>query len=347
MVQILFAGLPANETYPWTKDIFGKKEVQIVSASSDQEILRSVGDADFIVCRSAPITSEVLRAGKKLKLVQKIGVRPENIDLEAAKKRGVPVATMSRLSRIAIAEHVTMFILALQRKLLQAHNGVAKGEYERLGQTPGPTRQDESLRNWLGLPGLENVSGKTLGLLGLGEIGSEVAIRACCLGMQIIYHQRHRVSVEVEHELHARYVSFEDLFRLADFLVVAVPLTKETEKMIGRKELEMMKSSAYFINVARGRVVDESSLIDVLRTRRIAGAALDVFVTEPLPKGSPLTALDNVILAPHMAVGVYGGPPGEGDYMRALTNIGRVTRGQPALNLVSIRQRRKTGRGRR
>lgn len=138
-----------------------------------------------------------------------------------------------------------------------------------------------------------------MGIVGLGGIGTKIAERALGFKMNILYYQRHRSREEAR--LGAKYVDLKTLLKNSDFVVLAVPLTKETEKMIGRKELELMKASAYLINIARGRIIDEKALIEALQNKTIAGATLDVFEKEPVDLGSPLLSMPNVVLAPHIA----------------------------------------------
>jgi phosphoglycerate dehydrogenase-like enzyme len=175
---------------------------------------------------------------------------------------------------------------------------------------------------------------KTLGIVGLGEIGTELAKRAHAFDMKILYYKRRRLSEEAERELGIEYCSLDDLLRESDFVSLHVPHTKETDKLIGQRELALMKPSAFLINTSRGGVVDEDALYEALASKTITGAGLDVFREEPLPASSPLLKLDNVVLTPHI-----GGGSGEPNLYKeihdVLANVDRVARGEDPQYILS------------
>jgi phosphoglycerate dehydrogenase-like enzyme len=156
------------------------------------------------------------------------------------------------------------------------------------------------------LPGLSEVYGRTLGIIGFGEIGTETARRARALGLTILYNKRNPLPSSIEEMENVTYTPKEDLLARSDFVLLATPLTAETENMIGTEELALMKPSAFLVNICRGGVIDEDALVEALNQGQIAGAGLDVFVYEPLPFDHPLTRCDNVILTPHIGGGTGG-----------------------------------------
>jgi phosphoglycerate dehydrogenase-like enzyme len=204
------------------------------------------------------------------------GTVTDNIDLAAAQQHGVTVTNTPGVSAVSIAEHSLMLALAVARRVVAIHEGVVAGEWPR-GQSV-------------------QLHGKTLGVIGLGAIGRQFARIAQGIGMRVIAWTMHPNPA-----LGFELVELEELLRSSDVISLHLRQSPETVGFIGHKQLEMMKPTAILINTARGPIVDESALIDALRSRRIAGAGLDVFEVEPLPKDHPLTQLENVVLTPHCA----------------------------------------------
>lgn len=176
------------------------------------------------------------------------------------------------------------------------------------------------------LPGLMEVYQQTLGIVGFGEIGTETARRARALGMEVLYNKRQRLPVDIETAEGVTYAERDDLLRQSDFVLLATPLTPQTEKLIGARELDLMKPSAFLVNISRGGVIDEEALVDALRRHRIAGAGLDVFVYEPIPYDHPLLQCENVILTPHIGGGSGGGR--EKQMTDVLGNVAAFARGE-------------------
>ena len=311
-------------------DVVGMK----VPPPTEEELMRLTADVEFILVRRYyQITRNVIEAGKNLKMIQRMGrLVNGNIDLAAARELGVPVAVLPMSLDMAVAEHVIMFMLALPKMLIRAHTSVVNGDYEKFGLTPTVTTEAGGLaENWTQLPG-DNVYHKTLGIIGMGDIGTAVAERAKGFGVRILYYKRRRLGADEESRLGIQYTSLQDLLRRADFVCPLVPHTEETNKMLGRDEFAMMKPTAYLINVSRGGVIDEKALYEALRGNLIAGAGLDVFEKEPTPKDNPLLRLDNVILTPHCAATWPGGEPIRYDVQRASENIFNVARGEKPIH---------------
>jgi len=288
--------------------------------------------ANVIVAQHRPITAEMIGAASQLAFIQRYGSRPDGIDLAAARAAGVQVATMPLRGCIAVAELATTLILALSKNLIKGHDATVSGAYRELGVEPIKTEQRRHNFQWMKLPGLLEVHGHTLGIIGFGEIGTETARRARALGMNVIYNKRSRLPAEVEAMEQVTFAEKDDLLREADFVLLSTPLTPETEKMIGAPELARMKSTAFLVNICRGGVIDEAALVEALNARQIAGAGLDVYVYEPIPYDHPLLQCDNVILAPHIGGGTGGARDKQmGD---VLANVAAFAAGQTPANLV-------------
>ena len=240
--------------------------------------------AAFITYGHPRVDGPLMDRAPQLKLISNHGVGVDHIDCPAAKSRGILVGNTPGCLDAATAD-MTMALL-----LAAARNVVAGDKFAR---SAGFTHYDPSF-----MIGYE-VSGSTLGIVGLGRIGKQVAKRARAFDMPILYHNRRRDEA-AERELGVTYASLDDLLKQSDFIALNCPLTPETTNLIGRRELSLMKPTGILINVARGAVVDHDALLSALKSRRIAGAALDVTSPEPLPRDHPLLELDNLVIAPHL-----------------------------------------------
>jgi D-3-phosphoglycerate dehydrogenase len=237
-------------------------------------------DADALIVRSrTKVTREVIESAKNLKVIGRQGVGLDNIDLQAANERGISVVNTPEALTESVAELTLGLMLSLARDIPRADKGMKEGVWLK-----GKLRQVE-------------LSGRTLGILGLGKIGARVAELCKGLGMPVIYWSRNR-KLDIEEKVGLLYVNFDDLFRKADILSIHLALTPETEGMVGERELSLMKHSAFLINTARGAVVDEEALYKALKDGKLAGAGLDVFAQEPY-KGK-LGELPNMVLTPHI-----------------------------------------------
>lgn len=229
---------------------------------------------------SDQVDNELFEAAPNLKIVSNLAVGYNNIDLDAARKHGVTVTNTPDVLTEATADLTFALILATARRIIEAEKTVRSGEWK--SWTP------------MGMTG-QNVGGATLGIIGMGRIGEAVARRAQGFGMDVLYHNRTRRSLE-----DVRYAGFEELLKVSDYVVILTPLTPETEGMIGADEIALMKETASLINVARGGIVDETALYEALKDNRIWGAGLDVFEQEPVPLDHPLLTLPNVTVLPHI-----------------------------------------------
>ncbi|MBM51621.1 MAG: D-glycerate dehydrogenase [Acidobacteria bacterium] len=302
------------------------------------EGLETIGGADVIVTGKQRITAAMINAaGPILKLIQVQGRAPWAVDLDAAIAAKVPVSFMPHRGAIAVAEHTLALALGVYRKLIPGHLQTVSAAYKDLGMEPVLTDERTIAFNWMRFDDLSELYGKVLGLVGLGDIGLEVARRARSFDMEVLYMKRTPIPPEFEKILRLRYVSLEVIVTQSDILSLHAPHTPQTESIIGANQLAAMKPTAVLINTSRGGLIDEDALAACLGKREIAGAGLDVFRMEPLPTGHPLMGLDNVLLAPHVGGGGGGGQKGMASDV--ITNITRVAQGLQAEHLFEPTER--------
>lgn len=275
---------------------------------------RELAEADFIIVPNEPLRAEHLRCATRLRMVQHQGVGYDNIDVEACRDRGIPVGLTPEGTSVGVAEHTLLLILAVCKRLPTASAGIARGEWMQW-----------SLRQH----SLE-LCGKTLGLVGFGRIGREVARRALGFDARVVFFDPF---VELELQLPVeRAGTLEDLLARSDIVSLHLPQTPENRHLLNAGTLSLMKPGALLINTARGALVDEEALVESLRSGHLGGAGLDVFETEPLPPDHPLLAFPNVIATPHIAAGTRDALHAK---MKAVfANLLRFTRGEPLKNLV-------------
>lgn len=327
MFRAVIADAPTPQYLEWMDAALPEGFHLVVPPEPGQHtLLDSVGDADFLITRKTYINREIIQAGRQLRLIQQYGLTRDLVDLTTAREAGIPVAGMPLAGAIAVAELAMTLLLALSKNLLVAHEATTEGRYRDLQLAPRLTSQHSIAFQWMQLPVVE-VNGKTLGVIGMGEIGLETARRAQAFNMRVRYHKRHRLSDNAERYWKVEYRTLDDLLRESDFVSLSVPHTEETEHLIGARELALMKANAFLINTCRGGVVDEDALYDALDRKTIAGAGLDVFREEPLPVDSPLVLLENVILTPHIGGG-SGEPNLHQEIRDVFANIERVARGE-------------------
>ncbi|MDQ3856492.1 MAG: phosphoglycerate dehydrogenase, partial [Chloroflexota bacterium] len=257
-------------------------DVDLQTKLPEQELVERIAEYDALIVRSETrVTARVIEAGERLQVIARAGVGVDNIDVDAATKRGVLVVNAPLGNTVAAAEHAMALMLALARRVPQADASVRAAEWSRSRFT-----------------GTELMH-KTLGIVGLGKIGIEVARRARAFEMHLLGHDPY-VSSATADSLGVRLLPLDELLRQSDIVTVHVPLLPSTRHYIGRRELLGMKPGAFLLNVARGGIVDEEALLEGLQGGQIGGAALDVFEHEPLPADSPLRAMPEVVLTPHL-----------------------------------------------
>ncbi len=256
--------------------------VDVLTKITGPELVEKIGEYDALVVRSrTKVTKEVIEAGGNLKVIGRAGVGIDNIDLEAVTRRGIIVLNAPEGNIISTAEHTIAMLVALSRNIPQATASLKMGKWDR--------------KKYLGV----EIYNKTLGLIGLGRVGSQVATRARGLNMKVIAYDPF-VSPDQAAKLGVELTSLDNLLSNSDYISIHTPLTDSTKGMLGEREFELMKDGIRVLNCARGGVVDERSLYKALKSGKVAGAALDVYESEP-PTDSPLLELDSVICTPHLA----------------------------------------------
>ncbi len=261
-------------------------EVVLKPDITPEALLKEVDNYDGLIVRSrTKVTAEVIAKGKNLKVIGRAGSGLDNIDADTAKKAGIAVVNAPGANSESVAEHTIVLILALFRNLLPVATALKAGRWEKKGYEAS------------------ELSGKTIGIVGFGNVGVKVAALAHTFGMHVLVATRTESDEKKSllAALKGRFVPLAELLKQSDVVTIHVPKSAETQGLIGAGELALMKKTSYLVNCSRGGVVDEEALIKALTNHQIAGAALDVFTTEPLPPDSPLFTLNNVILTPHIA----------------------------------------------
>lgn len=252
--------------------------------------LEELKDAQGIIGSGLKVDKELLDQAPKLNIVCNISVGYDNLDLTALAQRGIMATNTPDVLNDTVADTIMGLILSAARRIPELDQWVKTGQWE--------SGLEEK---WFGI----DVHHKVLGIIGMGGIGSDVAKRAHFgFDMEILYHNRSR-NKNAEEKYGAAYCSLEELLKKSDFVCLMTPLTPETVNLIGKKEFELMKKSAIFINASRGKTVDEEALIEALQKGQIYGAGLDVFVQEPVEKDNPLLSMKNVVTLPHIGSATY------------------------------------------
>jgi phosphoglycerate dehydrogenase-like enzyme len=252
---------------------------------SDKEKIVHVQDADFLILFPGIVSEPVLRAGRRLKLIQLVSAGFDQLDLNLCRELGIPVANNGGTNAIDVAEHTVTLILAFYRRLIEM-DAIVRHKSEDTIDSGATTF---------------TICGKTAGIVGLGNIGRRTASLLGAFGADLLYADAMPAPSEVERELGVRRVTLDEVLARADIVSLHVPLNEQTAGMIGSRELALMKPSALLVNTCRGPVVDELALIEALRQKTIAGAALDVLAQEPPDSSNPLLQMNNVLLTPHSA----------------------------------------------
>ncbi|MFB5610595.1 MAG: 2-hydroxyacid dehydrogenase [Nitrosopumilaceae archaeon] len=250
-------------------------------------LLQKIKDKDGLICFPYDIVDkDVINAAKKLRAISTYSVGYDQIDVKYARKKKIRIGYTPEVLTEATADLTFSLILDLLRRVTEGDRIIRKGDWKQI----------YGAYDYVGV----DLEGKTIGILGLGRIGQAVAKRATCFGMNVIYHNRKRVSRKIERTTHAKFESMNGLLKKSDVISVHVPYTKQTHQLVDMKFLKKMKKSAYLVNTARGKILKENDLVSALKKKIISGAALDVFDFEPIGKNHPLTKIRNVVLAPHI-----------------------------------------------
>ena len=298
-------------------------EVEAVTykGTGRDELLDAVKGMDVIIgdyTNNIAMDADVMRAAKGCLLIQQPSTGYQHLDVEEAARQGIPVANVAGANAVAVAEHTIMVILACLKKLMLAHEKTKRVEWA----------QDE-MANY----GVFELSGKTLGIVGAGTIGREVARRAKAFGCNTVYYDVHRLSADDERELGLTFKPLDELISTSDVVTLHTPSTAETRGMMDADRIGAMKQGAILINAARGDMVDESALASALREGRLQGAALDVFSLEPITPDNPMLEAPYAILTPHVA-----GATNESRFRiitLSMSNVVAVLGGDPVANVVN------------
>lgn len=266
------------------KVLDGKADVKITNTGNPREMLPELLDADGLIIRIGSIDRETMLAAKKLKVIGRPGVGVDDVDVAAATELGIPVVIAPGANTLSVAEHALALILAAAKDLLNSDKKTRAGEF-------GVRNTYKAFQ----------LAGKTLGLIGCGNIGRELARLASAIGMKVVVYDPYVKPESVKTQGHGYEQEMDRVLINADVISLHVPLTDKTRHLIGERELNLMKAGAVLINCARGGIVDEPALTAALKKRRIHSAGLDVFAAEPVKADNPWADLDNVIITPHMA----------------------------------------------
>jgi phosphoglycerate dehydrogenase-like enzyme len=308
-VKILFAPRQSDAVLEIARSLTPAGFDLMIADFGTPEFYVAAGKAEYYLGLARQMGGEFFRSAPNLKLVQLLSAGYDRVDIEAARKAGVPVSNNGGANAIAVAEHTLLLILATLKKLTGLHADVCAGQWRSAAAGE-----------------VHELRGKTVGIVGLGNIGKKVARRAAAFDVDVQYYDIERLSEDEEDALGVRFVLFTELLRTSDIVTLHVPLDATTRDLIGAAELAMMKPSAVLINTCRGPVVNEAAVHEALKAKRIAMAGLDVMTEEPPKAENPLFVLPNVILTPHAA-----GPTVENwadRFRNGFDNIQRVQAGR-------------------
>jgi phosphoglycerate dehydrogenase-like enzyme len=309
--KILFAPRQSDAVLEIARSLTPAGFELLIADIGTPEFYAAAGEAEYYLGLARQMGGEFFRAAPHLKLVQLLSAGYDRVDIEAARKAGVPVSNNGGANAIAVAEHTLMLMLAVLKRVVRFHNDVVAGKW-RVGGF-----DDQRVYE---------LSRKTLGIVGLGNIGKKVARRAAAFDMTVQYYDIARLTEAEEDALGVRFVLLPELLRTSDVVSLHVPLDDSTRHLMGAPELAQMKAGAILVNTCRGPVVDEGALYRALKSGQVAAAGLDVLVEEPPPKDHPLFTLPNVTLTPHSA-----GPTWENwtaRFRNGFDNIQRVAAGR-------------------
>lgn len=287
------------------REIPGLYPAQVRFADDSAELEELLPNADVVVLESLPLPARDVARLKPAAIVLKFGALASNIDVEACRRRRIPVLNLPRKVNGAVAEHAFALMIALAREIPR-YNGVVTAEQWRERDHPVRPydRRYTGASNFARLPDLHSLHGARLGIVGLGEVGREIARRAGPFGMSISYFQRTRLTAADELNLGVRYTELLPLMAESDYIIVQLPLNESTRGIIGRKQLEAVKPGAMLIDVARAALIDREALLWAVESGRLGGLAMDVGYEEPWRADDPLLRLEdrNVIFMPHTAI---------------------------------------------
>jgi len=286
-------------------------DLHFATSYDDAEQLGLAADSDFILAGWSPVPAAMIEGSPKVRMVHKWGIGFDKIDLEACRKAGIPVLITAGANKGPVAEHTIMLMLAVYRQLGRMDQGIRGGRWLKKEARSATRRLD----------------GKTVGLLGFGNIGRMVAQKIRGFDVDLTYYDIQRADRETEKELGVRFVSYDDLLSSSDVLSLHVPLDDGTRAMINDESLSAMKDGAILINCARGEIIDADAVARALQSGKLLGAGIDVWPSEPATPDHPLLAFDTVVATPHTAGAVYDNVGHVSAH--AFRNMRRLLDGQP------------------
>lgn len=282
MEKIALVGPYGADVLPLVKKrLAGIMSVESITSESEFSLL---ADVDYVILRVLSMKRSLIETLPRLKLIQRWGVGYDKVDIAAAGEMGIPVAIAPGANSTPVSELALLLILALYRNLVQLHEGILQNRWDKEKYI------DNSFM----------IKGKTVGLVGCGAIGKQVAKKVQAFGAEVVYFDAFRLPAETEKELNLRFMKLDEVLATADIVSLHLPLLDSTRGLLGSREFGLMKPSAILINTARGEIVDSAALAEALAGKRLAGAGLDVFDSEPLSADSPFRNFTNVILTPHV-----------------------------------------------
>jgi len=252
-----------------------------ISSPDEYDILR---EANYIILRILSLNEEVINSLPNLKLIQRWGVGYDKVDVKAAGKRNIPVTITPGMNAAAVSEMAVLLMLSVYRNIIRLHGNVLEGKW-----------QEDA-----GASSAYTIDGKTVGFIGLGNIGKQVAQKVQAFGAKVQYYDIFRQSPQEEEKLGIKYADLSEVLKNSDIISLHVPLLDSTRHLICKETLALMKPSAIIVNTARGPIINEADLVEALENGEILGAGLDCLENEPAAKNNPLFKLNNVVLSPHM-----------------------------------------------
>ncbi len=294
----------------------GWKPVFVDMNDGDAKVAKELEDAEYVLGSGGLLPQKLIENAKKLKLIQSSGQDTGHLPRKYAMERGIPVANAGGANAIAVSEYTLTAILNLLKRVMQFNQGIRDGKW----------------RLPLDRKGQHELFGKTVGIVGFGNIGRRVAVLCYALGANIIYNERFFVPYALRADTRAKPVSLEELLKQSDVVSIHVPAFTANKAMIGWEQLNMMKPTAYLVNTSRGANIDEKALVKALNEKKIAAAAIDVWDPEPPSPDNPLLKMSNVLATPHIAGNSWENVPL--GYDAVWTNIVLVSEGKEPLNRI-------------
>ena len=311
--RVAFADFPPEAVRRVAADALAEFDLRLPEDDSRAAVEAALPGADALIARRRPLGARELRLAGRPRLVVSLGRNPTAVRERAVRAAGAALAAVPHPGAAAVADHALALLLAVARRVVEGDRGVRAGDYRRLSLEPKATTERSFAFHWLrgdgqAFPEPFVLDGRTLGLVGFGAIGQEVARRALGFGMRVRYFMRRPLPAGWNRRLRAEPApSLDALLAGSDIVSLHLPHTEETENLLDAAALDRMKPGAVLVNTARGGLVDESALAERLRDGRLAGAGLDVFREEPLPAGHPLADAPRAVLAPHTGGAGAGG----------------------------------------